>query len=204
MSNTKIFCIGFQKTGTSSMGKALKILGYKVTGPNGINDPAIAIKVYQEAKKLTKKFDAFQDNPWPVIYKWCYENYPDAKFILTVRDPDKWYTSSLRHFGTKSTCMREWIYGATHGSPANNRDCWIQRYTSHNVEVTEFFKDKPNFLMIDVTQGDGWDKVCPFLGKPIPGMPFPHANPARVRGPKKSPSFLNGLKRTLLGRTRVW
>ena len=30
----KIFCIGFHKTGTKSLGLALGILGYKVTGPN--------------------------------------------------------------------------------------------------------------------------------------------------------------------------
>ena len=202
MAMTKVFCVGFQKTGTSSMAKALKILGYRVTGPNGINDPAIPKKVYREALRLTRSYDAFQDNPWPIIYKWCYEQYPDAKFILTVRDPEKWYESALKGFGTSSSHMREWVYGAMRGSPVGNREYWLLRYNSHNAEVMDFFKDKPDFLVIDVTRGDGWDKLCLFLGKPIPNVPFPHANPARDRVPKKT-FFLKRWKRLLLGR-KMW
>ncbi len=36
---TKVFCIGFHKTGTSSLAVALKTFGYRVTGPNGVNNP---------------------------------------------------------------------------------------------------------------------------------------------------------------------
>lgn len=198
----KVFCIGFQKTGTSSMGKALKQLGYRVTGPNGVNDPAIPKKVYREAERLTREFDAFQDNPWPIIWRWCYEHYPDARFILTVRDPERWYTSALNGFGAKSSYMREWVYGATRGSPVGNKDIWLLHYNRHNAEVLEFFKDKPNFIVMDITKGDGWEKLCAFLGKPVPDAPFPHANPARERLPKKV-FFLKRWKRQVFGR-KMW
>lgn len=205
MSKNKVFCIGFQKTGTSSMAKALKQLGYSVTGPNGVNDPEIPKKVHRETAKLMKRFDAFQDNPWPQMYQWCHEKYPAAKFILTIRDTEKWYNSALKQFGDSSTHMREWIYGKGKGSPINNRDCWIERYTRHNAEVVEYFKGKENFLILDITQSGAWEKLCPFLGMPVPSEPFPHANPARERnGKEKKVFFLKRWKRAVFGRTRVW
>jgi len=66
---TKVFCIGFHKTGTTSLNVALNTLGYRVTGPNGVNDPDIAKNVLRMADDLVKRYDAFQDNPWPIIYK---------------------------------------------------------------------------------------------------------------------------------------
>lgn len=42
---SKIFCIGFHKTGTKSLGTALDILGYRVCGPVGVKDPDIAKNV---------------------------------------------------------------------------------------------------------------------------------------------------------------
>lgn len=197
---SKVFCIGFHKTGTSSLDRALRILGYSVTGPNGQHDPDIASNVYAMAAALTKKFDAFQDNPWPIIYRWCHENYPDAKFILTVRDPERWYQSQ-GNFGENVTPMRKWIYGKNAGAPAGNREIYLARYNAHNAEVREYFRGNPNFVEMDVTAGDGWEKLCALVGKPIPDVPFPHANPTRARTPKKV-FFLKRWKRALFGRGR--
>lgn len=201
---SKVFCIGFHKTGTTSMAKALKALGYKVTGPNGTRDPDIAANVYDMASQLVKKYDAFQDNPWPIIYRWCHERYPDAKFILTVRDPERWYQSQAKHFKENTTPMRQWIYGADAGAPVGNKDRYIARFNAHNAEVMEFFRGRDNFLVMDVTAGDGWDKLCPFLGKKVPGdQPFPHANPAREnRGQPKKVFFLKRWKRAVFGRSK--
>jgi hypothetical protein len=192
----KVFCIGFHKTGTSSMAQALRILNYRVTGPNGQNDPDIARNVYKMAAKLAKRYDAFQDNPWPIIYRWCHEQYPDAKFILTIRDPEKWYKSQ-GNFGEQVTPMRQWIYGPEAGSPAGNRERYLERYNAHNADVREYFEGSSNFLEIDITSGESWERLCAFLGKPIPGEPFPHANPTRVRVPKKV-FFLKRWMRTLV------
>ncbi len=40
------------------------------------------------AYELVAQYDAFQDNPWPIIYKGLDVKYPDSKFILMLRDPD--------------------------------------------------------------------------------------------------------------------
>ena len=60
---TKVFGIGFHKTATTSLAKALSYLGYRVTGPNWVDNPNIAEEVYEMAFEFAHKFDAFQDNP---------------------------------------------------------------------------------------------------------------------------------------------
>ena len=179
-SSNKIFCIGFHKTGTSSLAQALTRLGYRVTGPNGVMDPDIAKNVLPMAKRLVAQFDAFQDNPWPIIYRELDVAYPGSRFILTLREPSAWLRSAVTHFGADETPMRRWIYGA--GAPLGNEDAYLRRYTRHNEEVLRHFAGRPgDLLVMDLSRGDGWEKLCPFLGREVPARPFPHANRADSR-----------------------
>lgn len=176
----KIFGIGFHKTGTKSLADALHLLGYRVTGPNGVLDPEIASNVYELADRLAAEYDAFQDNPWPILYKYLDQRWPEAKFILTIRPADRWIGSVMRHFAGKHTPMREWIYGV--GSPVGNEQLYLDRYAGHNAEVLEYFADRPDdLLVLRLTEGEGWEQLCPFLGHDIPGVPFPHSNSAQDR-----------------------
>jgi hypothetical protein len=177
---TKIFCIGFHKTGTTSLSVALNTLGYRVTGPNGVNDPDIANNVHRMADDLVKRYDAFQDNPWPIIYKELDRKYPGSKFILTLRNADSWIKSQVRHFGRQETPMRKWIYGV--GCPEGNESIYLEVFNRHNREVLDYFKSRPQDLLImDLTQGHGWERLCPFLGAKIPRTEFPHVNKATDR-----------------------
>ena len=176
--NSKIFCIGFHKTGTTSLAEALKKLGYRVTGPNGVNDPEIHKNALPMAHRLVQSFDAFQDNPWPIIYREMDRAYPGSRFILTLRDTESWIRSQINYFGTKETPMRRWIYGM--GSPVGNEETYIRRFERHNREVLEYFADRPDDLLVmNFAEGDGWEKLCTFLGKTIPDCPFPHLNRSR-------------------------
>jgi len=48
--------------------------------------------------------------------------------------------------------------------------------------VLEYFKNRPNDLLIfAITEGDGWEKLCPFLGEKRPNTPFPYVNKAGDR-----------------------
>jgi hypothetical protein len=172
---TKVFCLGFHKTGTKSFAAALSVLGYRVTGPNGVKDPEIATNVREMARSLLSGFDAFQDNPWPILYKevdsWC----PGSKFVLLERDPDAWIRSQVNYFGDKETPMRRWIYGA--GAPLGNERLYLKRYNEHNSHVRDYFASRPNDLLImNFSRGDGWNRLCQFLGHKEPSDPFPHAN----------------------------
>jgi hypothetical protein len=176
----KVFCIGFHKTGTSSLSAALKILGYSVTGPNGVNDPNIRDNVLSMADDLLEVFDAFQDNPWPLLYERMDKKYPGSKFILTIRDSRGWMRSQVRHFGGRKTPMREWIYGA--GCPKDNEEIYIGVYERHNQMALSYFRERPNdFIVMDLARGDGWKELCAFLDKPPVDELFPHRNRAADR-----------------------
>ena len=79
MARPKVFCIGFHKTGTTTMRAALEMLGYRVTGPNGTRDPEIAAKLEAMVDRLATEFDAFQDNPWPLVYRRMDAEWPGSR-----------------------------------------------------------------------------------------------------------------------------
>lgn len=179
---TKVFGIGFHKTGTKSLASALQQLGYRVTGSNAVHDPLIATRALALACDLAERHDAFQDNPWPMLYREMDSRYPGSRFILTTRPTEKWLRSVVHYFGDRSTPMREWIYGPGHGSPLGNEALYVERYERHNADVRAYFRDRPaDLLEIAITEGEGWEKLCPFLGHPVPAAPFPHANKGESR-----------------------
>lgn len=176
----KVFGIGFHKTATKSLGKALETLGYKVCGPTGVNDPHIERNVWGYVKTAIGQFTAFQDNPWPLLYKDLDREYPGSRFILTIRPEDEWLDSIVAHFADKETPMRRWIYGV--GAPQGNEQIYLQRYRQHNQEVMHYFADRPqDLLVMDITDGAGWGQLCPFLERRQPLIEFPFLNPKENR-----------------------
>ena len=134
----------------------------------------------ERALELATKFDAFADNPWSVLYQDLDAAFPGSKFILTTRDPNRWYESATKHFGAGGSKMREWIYGVA--SPLRNREAYVERLMRHNEEVKEYFSDRPgDFMEFNVADGDGWSKLCDFLNKPVPKRKFPRLNTANMR-----------------------
>jgi len=173
----KVFGIGFHKTGTSSLKSALRLLGYTVAERFVVGDETIRDTVIVDrAIQIANAADAVQDNPWPLVYRELDCAFPGSKFILTIRDTDEWWASALGHFGGKSTAMRTWIYGV--GDPEGHEDLYKRRYEGHNDEVLEYFSDRPDDLLVfAIADGEGWDRLCPFLEVTIPDEPFPHRRP---------------------------
>jgi hypothetical protein len=180
-SRPKVFGIGFQKTGTTSLANSLGLLGYRVTGPNGIYDKRIAERAESLVDRMIPRFDAFQDNPWPLFFQHIDRHVPGAKFILTVRDTDAWYDSVLRHFGGTDRPMLRFIYGV--GDPRGNRSRFVERYESHNNAVREYFANRSaDLLVMDFSaEHDPWSSLCEFLEVPLPGRAFPHSNSGSQR-----------------------
>jgi hypothetical protein len=190
----KVFGIGFHKTGTSTLGVALRKLGYKVCGDRLELVDTLIQDDLSSALKLVEEYDAFQDNPWPLLYKELDFRYPNSKFILTLRDERKWIKSVVNHFGKKHTMMREWLYGI--GFPEGNEHIYLDRYRKHNQEVLEYFQDRSdNLLVVSWEQGDGWKELCSFLGKPLPDMPFPHVNKGKYT--TKFERMVNSIRQNL-------
>lgn len=175
----KIFGIGFHKTGTKSLAAALSGFGYRVHGPGLVKDThacASMANLQQAAWPLIDQFDAFQDNPWPVLWRELVAAFPDARFILTLRDEDAWFGSALRYFGEQQTPMRALIYGADAASPVGNEQRYRDRFRQHNQDVQQYFAGRDNFIALDVSSPDAYDRLCEFLGYSVTGQSFPHCN----------------------------
>lgn len=174
----RVFCIGWHKTGTSTLGLALVKLGYSVVGarldlvhPLRRGDVGAALDV-------AAQFDALQDVPWAALYAELDQRFPGSRFILTKRDEQGWLRSALGHFGDTHIPLHEWLYGKSRMS--GNEDLYLERFRRHYRDVEAYFRAREGDLLImDLPGGDGWEKMCNFLGRPIPKRPFPHVNKGR-------------------------
>ena len=188
----KIFCIGFQKTGTSSLGKALKLFGYRVSGYDSFrhhqDDQDVTMdKLWDTALEVTKDHDAFQDTPWPVFYERLDVAFPGSRFIHVTRNENDWIRSVRKDFGKHHNEMHRLIYGS--GNPLGFEQDWLARYRRHNSEAAEYFSGRPE-TYLHMHMGNpsyGWDALCAFLDLPKPAVPWPHANP---RGLKARKAFI--------------
>lgn len=168
---------GFQKTGTSSLREALRILGYKVKDTS--HRPLIPILKgdYSRVLEMLNGYDAVEDTPWYMIYRELDRLIPGSRFILTIRDEESWYKSVSRHIGHLRNPMHEWIYGRGKGLPKDHRENTLRVFREHNKGVMEYFKNRPDdLLVLDFSKGAGWKELCDFLGRPVPEEAFPHAN----------------------------
>jgi len=94
----KLFCVGFNKTGTTSLELALSSLGFHM-GNQARGELLFrdwCNRKFERIIQLATTADAFQDIPFslPYTFQVMDLSFPDAKFILTVRDdPEQWYQS---------------------------------------------------------------------------------------------------------------
>jgi hypothetical protein len=94
----KIFCIGYNKTGTTTLEDVLHRFGYRL--PNQQEQELQLSKTtfstdYSELERFCAEYDAFQDMPFSqgLTYVAADALFPDSKFILTERPADAWFAS---------------------------------------------------------------------------------------------------------------
>lgn len=163
----KIIGIGLHRTGTTSLRKALKILGCgKIIGP--ISPPLQGGDegYWQNVLLRLRKANGATDAPW---FHWFEEIDAifDCKFIYTLRPMDVWLQSMFAWFGDngeKGKAVYKWLY---------KDKTILQYYQWHDMKVREYFYGKgDNLLVMEISEG--WEPICNFLDKPIPQLPFPH------------------------------
>ena len=173
----KIFGIGLNKTGTTTLDKCGELLGYRVKGcDKGLLQDWRDGNV-QRLDSVISRYELFQDWPWPLMYRYLDETYPGSKFILTTRITDSAWLESLKKHSmrTKLDHCRSLAYGYEY--PHENKTSHIDQYNSHNANVRQYFSNRSDdFLEICWEKGDGWSELCSFLNKEIPEAPLPHAN----------------------------
>jgi hypothetical protein len=158
-----VFCIGFSKTGTTSLHHALNLIGYKsLHWPRAHITPRTGwIEFFKKSQ-----FDAFSDAPlyFSGFFKELDKEFPGSKFIYTPRKAESFVNSWQNYFRNAPWSL---------DSEKEKQDL-IQEYNDHEQDVFAYFTDKPSQLLVfDLIGGDDWKRLCAFLDKPIPETPFP-------------------------------
>ncbi len=185
------------RTGTNSLKLALEQLGF---GPCHhmfeVRDNPEQLPYWQAAArgKLPDWDRVFADYAscvdWPSARYWreIAAHYPEAKVLLTLRDPERWFASvqatiypSMASWPTRepghsrdiSEMAYEIIVAQTFGGRLDERDHALAVYRAHEEEVRRTIAPE-RLLAYDVSQG--WAPLCAFLEVPVPETPFPRTN----------------------------
>ncbi|MEQ8440990.1 MAG: sulfotransferase [Alphaproteobacteria bacterium] len=185
----KVFGVGLSRTGTRSLTKGLQILGYNVAHYPDDEDTFTELSNGQCDLSLLRLFDGITDITTVPFYKQFDQMYPGSKFILTTRsDTAGWLQSCENHYFNRPAfqneedpddevhyLMRQFLRAAVYGTYSFNPERYLWLYNQHQEDVRHYFRDRPEDLLImDVSQGDGFEKLAPFMGRPIPPEPYPH------------------------------
>ena len=204
-SHNKVFCIGLNKTGTTTVEQVYRDLNLRV-GKQTVAEYLLKDWGKRRFNKLywfCRTANAFQDTPFslPFTYVALYSKFPNAKFILTVRNsPEDWYNSITKFHSN--------LWGDNNGIPptpeqlknaeykykgraweANrlmftsppddpyHKETLIKHYLNHIQNVEYFFKDIPDSLIkINVAVQDDYFRLCKFLNKKPVTDGFPWLN----------------------------
>jgi len=195
----KIFGIGLNKTGTTTLGECGRLLGLRCTGcsPLLLRD-VVRRRDFTRVREAVSRHDLFEDWPWPLIFRELDAMYPGSKFVLTLRESEHAWLESLKSHAMKTHPVRHsrrLAYGYSY--PHRHAQAHLEFYRRHNDAVREYFRDRPGDLLeVCWERGDGLDKLCNFLGLDTPDAPLPHAN----KGSDKQVSRLRYMSNRLLSK----
>jgi hypothetical protein len=188
---------GFGRTGTMSLKLALETLGFeKCYHMNEVGKNPSHVDVWQLATRgepvdwlsLYQGYRASVD--WPACNFWEIQlrQFPEARVVLSEREPERWYDSimntiypgSLKARESEDPGIQAWaemifelIWDGTFHGRVEDREHAIDVYLAHNQYVK---KQAPaeRLLVFEATQG--WEPLCRFLGCPVPDKPYPRVN----------------------------
>ncbi|KAE8141340.1 P-loop containing nucleoside triphosphate hydrolase protein [Aspergillus pseudotamarii] len=198
MAPLKIIGAGYGRTGTLSLCRALDILGYSCHHMEKMlldetQDPVLFTEAYKSSSgadwdHIFRGYDAAVDWPAAAFWETLLKKYPDAKVILTVRDPESWYNS---------------VGKTIHDWPMNDGSAWPEKMLasrkmartvvkegelklySDKTAMLEHYKEHitnvrrvvPKDQLLVFESHQGWEPLCKFLGiDPPSNIPYPHLN----------------------------
>lgn len=177
----KIFGVGLNKTGTTSLKLAFQKLGYEHLDRRPRLFKLWQKRNFTEIFEQIEDYETFEDWPWPLMVKELLDHYGDkAQFILTRRRSAEAWVESLKKHSLRTHPVRnprEAIFG--HPYPHGYEEKHIAFYNAHLARTRELFVDRQDqFVELCWEDGQGWDELCAFLNVKAPRKPFPHANRA--------------------------
>lgn len=197
----EIIVAGFSRTGLYSLQAALKKFGYRSYNffemmnkfPNGHLDmwnEFMEGKCDMDWKGLLSGYDVSTDLPMCIYWREQMDAFPDAKVILTTREPEAWWNSwksavdsqegtvdklvFLPRFRAADRIAENWDRNWFRIEPGQyvKEDAMV-RFEEHNRGVID---GVPQDRLLIYNVQEGWDPLCKFLGFTTPNEPFPHEN----------------------------
>lgn len=179
ISFNKIFGIGLNKTATTSLAQALNIIGIPTMHWAAKLKNGLKHEKKNDLKLLStfEDFLGFTDYPIDEIYQELDKVYPGSKFIYTWRDLNSWLKSRELHVRRNQQnpdYKGNWLQ--------IDQKAWATSWKSHQQKVYSYFEKRPHDLLVmNICDGDGWEKLCEYLDVPVPAVNFPKVNAARTQ-----------------------
>jgi len=186
---------GVGRTGTHSLKLAINQLGLgpchhmeEVLHQMPVQVPlwSAALRGRPDWEAIYRGYESAVDWPTAAFFRELIGAYPSAKFVLTLRSPEKWADSfgatiqkliaEKDHAPPEMKAWLEMAGGgiAKSGFPGDlDRDGLIKAFVAHNEAVKTTIPAR-QLLVYEVK--DGWLPLCEFLGVPVPAGPFPRTN----------------------------
>ena len=186
---------GYGRTGTLSLKYALELLGYnkchhmlEVIRNPGEDKRWLAAARGEPADwdDLLAGYQATVDWPSCHFYRELAQHFPDAKVVLTTRDPRAWFESisntTLRvirqgmasgRISADGNLGTELVVKAAFDGNIDDADHAVEMFNRHVREVQANIEPE-RLLCFEVAQG--WEPLCAFLNRPVPDEPFPRVN----------------------------
>jgi hypothetical protein len=200
----KIIGAGLGRTGTMSLKLALEQLGFKpcyhmveVFQNNRMEQWNALVETGKpDWNKVFEGYEATVDWPACNYYRELMAAYPDAKVILSLRDPESWFASTqatifrtLDEAGGASGPMRfaHKLITQIVGPDVHDRAALLAAFARWNEEVKAAVP-KEKLLVFEAKQG--WKPLCACLGVPVPAAPYPQTNSTaefQARAPRVAP-----------------
>lgn len=201
---TKYFCIGSNKTGSTSLERMFNDLGY-IVGDQRQAELLVKSSLDGDLEpliKYCKTAEVFQDVPFSFleIYKDLDNKFINSKFILTIRDNSEQWYDSLINFHSKlfnggvtptweilknnDYVYKGWLYsnkvkvfGLTEKDDPYDKQILTEYYNKRNNNIIEYFKERPNdLLVINLSIADDYSRFCNFIGVENVDGTFPWEN----------------------------
>ena len=199
----KVIGAGYGRNGTLSLKQALEKLGFDkcyhmMTLDQSKDEDLAWLKLHRgEQVDFEQLFEGYQASvDWPSCNFWREQMaaYPDAKVILSERDPEAWYASIMKTIYPSSVAMRdqvqsspepdhlwqrrsemvfELIWDGLFDGRMDDKDHVIGVYLEHNQTVKD---EVPPEKLLVFNSAQGWAPLCEFLEVPVPDEPYPKTN----------------------------
>lgn len=115
----------------------------------------------EKLKEYIDQYDIFTDFPWPLLYPYLVENYPEAYFVLSERDSSKWIQSMILFFQNRLEKSFITLYKIVFGSalPSSNKKKYVKIYLKWNNEIKKYFSQNSHIKFMNYNISENNEKI---------------------------------------------